>query len=86
MGAPRAEKTPKDSRRRKYAEYDPFKAQDEINENNANKGTRMLVTNRIREQRDCPRTNPTGDKLQATRGRSSRPFPPMLAIRPQATM
>ena len=29
---------PKDRRRRKYAEYDPFKAQDEVNENNANKG------------------------------------------------
>ena len=38
---------PKDRRRRKYAEYDPFKAQDEINENNANKGTRMLVTNQM---------------------------------------
>ena len=38
---------PKDRRRRKYAEYDPFKAQDEVNENNANKGTRMLVTNQM---------------------------------------
>ena len=38
---------PKDRRRRKYAEYDPFKAQDEINENNANKGTKMLVTNQM---------------------------------------
>ena len=38
---------PKDRRRRKYAEYDPFMAQDKINENNANKGTRMLVTNRM---------------------------------------
>ena len=38
---------PKDRRRRKYAEYDPFKAQDEINENNANKGARMLVTNQM---------------------------------------
>ena len=32
---------PKDRRR------DPFKAQDEVNENNANKGTRMLVTNQM---------------------------------------
>ena len=38
---------PRDRRRRKYAEYDPFKAQDAVNENNANKGTRMLVTNRM---------------------------------------
>ena len=38
---------PKDRRRRKYAEYDPFKAQDEVNENNANKGARMLVTNQM---------------------------------------
>ena len=38
---------PKDRRRRKYAEYDPFKAQDEVNENNANKGTRMRVTNQM---------------------------------------
>ena len=38
---------PKDRRRRKYAEYDPFKAQDEINENNANKGTKMIVTNQM---------------------------------------
>ena len=38
---------PKDRRRRKYAEYDPFKAQDVVNENNANKGTRMLVTNQM---------------------------------------
>ena len=38
---------PKDRRRRKYAEYDPFKAQDVINENNANKGTRMIVTNQM---------------------------------------
>ena len=38
---------PKDRRRKKYAEYDPFKAQDEINENNANKGTKMLVTNQM---------------------------------------
>ena len=38
---------PKDRRRRRYAEYDPFKAQDAINENNANKGTRMLVTNQM---------------------------------------
>ena len=38
---------PKDRRRRRYAEYDPFRAQDEINENNANKGTRMLVTNQM---------------------------------------
>ena len=38
---------PKDRRRRKYAEYDPFRAQDEINENNANKGTRMRVTNQM---------------------------------------
>ena len=38
---------PKDRRRRKYAEYDPFKAQDVINENNANKGARMLVTNQM---------------------------------------
>ena len=37
----------RDRRRRKYAEYDPFKAQDVINENNANKGTRMLVTNQM---------------------------------------
>ena len=37
----------KDRRRRKYAEYDPFKAQDIINDNNANKGTRMLVTNQM---------------------------------------
>lgn len=38
---------PKDRGRRKYAEYDPFKAQDKINENNANKGTKMLVTNKM---------------------------------------
>ena len=38
---------PKDRRRRKYAEYDPFKAQDVINENNANKGAKMLVTNQM---------------------------------------
>ena len=38
---------PKDRRRRRYAEYDPFKAQDKINENNANKGTRMIVTNQM---------------------------------------
>ncbi len=38
---------PKDRRRRKCAEYDPFKAQDVVNENNANKGTRMLVTNQM---------------------------------------
>ena len=37
----------RDRRRRKYAEYDPFKAQDAINDNNANKGTRMLVTNQM---------------------------------------
>jgi len=37
----------RDRRRRKYAEYDPFKAQDTINENNANKGTRMSVTNQM---------------------------------------
>ena len=37
----------RDRRRRKYAEYDPFKAQDAINANNANKGARMLVTNRM---------------------------------------
>ena len=37
----------RDRRRRKYAEYDPFKAQDIINDNNANKGTRMLVTNQM---------------------------------------
>ena len=38
---------PKDRRRLLYAEYDPFKAQDKINENNANKGTRMIVTNQM---------------------------------------
>ena len=38
---------PKDRRRRKYAEYDPMTAQDKINENNANKGTKMLVTNQM---------------------------------------
>ncbi len=38
---------PKDKRRRKYAEYDPMTAQDKINENNANKGTKMLVTNQM---------------------------------------
>ncbi len=38
---------PKDRRRRRYAEYDPFAAQDRINEGNANKGTRMAVTNRM---------------------------------------
>ena len=37
----------KDRRRRKYAEYDPFKAQDVINEIIANKGARMLVTNQM---------------------------------------
>lgn len=37
----------RDRRRRIYAEYDPFKAQDEINRNNANKGTKMLVTNQM---------------------------------------
>lgn len=38
---------PKDRRRRKYSEYDPFAAQDKINENNDNKGTKMLVTNQM---------------------------------------
>ena len=38
---------PRVRRRRKYAEYDPFAAQDKINENNANKGARMLMTNRM---------------------------------------
>ena len=38
---------PKDRRRRRYAEYDPFRAQDRINENNANKGTKMIVTNQM---------------------------------------
>ena len=38
---------PKDRRRRKYAEYDPFKAQDKVNDNNANKGTKMVVTNQM---------------------------------------
>ncbi len=38
---------PNDRRRRKYAEYDPMAAQDKINENNANKGTKMLVTNQM---------------------------------------
>jgi len=38
---------PRDQRRRKYAEYDPFIAQDKINENNENKGTKMLVTNQM---------------------------------------
>ena len=33
----------RDRRRRKYAEYDPFKAQDVINDNNANKGTGGLL-------------------------------------------
>ena len=37
----------RDGRRRRYAEYDPFKAQDAINDNNANKGARMLVTNQM---------------------------------------
>ena len=32
----------RDRRRRKYAEYDPFKAQDAINDNNANKGTTTM--------------------------------------------
>ena len=36
-----------DRRKRQYAEYDPFKAQDAINDNNANKGARMLVTNQM---------------------------------------
>ena len=39
---------PKDARRRIYAEYDPFKAQDSINYGNANKGTKMLVTNQMK--------------------------------------
>ena len=38
---------PKDGRRRKYCEYDPFVAQDIINANNENKGARMLVTNKM---------------------------------------
>ena len=38
---------PKDRRRRKYAEYDPMAAQDKINENNANKGAKMPVTNQM---------------------------------------
>ena len=38
---------PKDRRRRKYCEYDPFVAQDKINENNENKGTKMLVSNKM---------------------------------------
>lgn len=38
---------PKDRRRRKYCEYDPFAAQDKVNENNENKGTKMRVTNQM---------------------------------------
>ena len=38
---------PKGRRRRRHAEYDPFKAQDVVNENSANKGTRMLATNQM---------------------------------------
>jgi len=38
---------PRDWRRRMYSEYDPFRAQGEINRNNANKGAKMLVTNQM---------------------------------------
>ena len=58
---------PKDRRRRRYAEYDPFKAKDAINDNNANKGTRMLVTMRsATTQRSSPKrptTRPSGFRL-----------------------
>ena len=37
---PKERTHPKDARRRIYAEYDPFKAQDSINHENANKGTK----------------------------------------------
>ena len=39
---------PKDRRRRKYAEYDPFKAQDVVNEN---KGTNFIPVERMEH---CP--------------------------------
>ncbi|MGN0847079.1 MAG: hypothetical protein ACI4RA_06820 [Kiritimatiellia bacterium] len=38
---------PRDRRRRRYAEYDPFEAQDGVNEGSANKGAKMAVTNRM---------------------------------------
>ena len=36
-----------DARMRQYGRYDPFKAQDSIVAGNSNKGTKMLVTNRM---------------------------------------
>ena len=41
---------PRDGRRMQYDEYDPFKAQDSINEGNANKGVKMKVTNHLAER------------------------------------
>lgn len=42
-----AAQNPRDRQRRRYAEYDPFRAYDAINEGNANKDTRMAVTNQM---------------------------------------
>ena len=37
----------RDGRRREYNEYDPFKAQDAVNEGHGNKGAAMRVTNKL---------------------------------------
>ena len=37
----------RDGRRREYNEYDPYKAQDAVNEGNGNKGAAMRVTNKL---------------------------------------
>lgn len=37
----------RDGRRREYNEYDPYKAQDAVDEGNGNKGAAMRVTNKL---------------------------------------
>jgi len=59
----------RDRRRRKHAEHDPFKAQNEIGRNNANKGTKMLVTNRMAF---LFRKHAVGCDVYYTRARASR--------------
>ena len=44
----------RDRRRRRYAEYDPFKAQDAVNENSADKGARTqfaIITDTLNKDR-----------------------------------
>lgn len=38
---------PRDGRRKQFGEYDPFRAQDSVNEGNGNKGVPMKVTNHL---------------------------------------